>query len=130
MGSIKGVIQETVNETIAKLKKAGLMRDGEKPVTKKTEDLLKKYKDLKVIEHEPGSAADVMLKRIDEALDALQEDEYCGLIEMIYFDNATREECAEFYDVEPVTITRNKKRLLDKMSNILFADEVIKEIFN
>lgn len=126
---VREIIQETVNEAVLKFKKAGLIKDDEKSALKKTEELLRTYKDLSVIEPESGSATEVMLKKVEEAFEALEDDEYCGLIQMIYVDGMTREECAEFYGVEPVTITRNKKRLVEKMKNIIFADDVIKELF-
>lgn len=126
---VKKIVQETVNEAVLKFKKAGLIKDDEKSALKKTEELLRTYKDLSVIEPESGSATEVMLKKVEEAFEALEDDEYCGLIQMIYVDGMTREECAEFYGVEPVTITRNKKRLVEKMKNIIFADDVIKELF-
>lgn len=129
MNVIREAAKETAGETVLKLKKAGLLKDDEKSAFKKTEELLRTYSDLKVINPEPGSATDVMLKKVDEALQALEGDEYCGLIQMIYVEGMTREECAEFYGVEPITITRNKKRLVEKMKNILFADDVIKELF-
>lgn len=126
---VREIIQETVNEAVLKFKKAGLIKDDEKSALKKTEELLRTYKDLSVIEPESGSATEVMLKKVEEAFEALEDDEYCGLIQMIYVDGMTREECAGFYGVEPVTITRNKKRLVEKMKNIIFADDVIKELF-
>ena len=129
MNMIRETAKETAGEMVLKLKKAGLLKDDEKSAFKKTEELLRTYSDLKVINPEPGSATNTMLKKVDKALQALEGDEYCGLIQMIYVEGMTREECAEFYGVEPITITRNKKRLVEKMKNILFADDVIKELF-
>lgn len=125
----RAVIQETVDQTLIKIKKAGLLKDDEKPAFKKTEELLKTYKELKTIEPDPESMSGKMLRKLEEALDSLQDDDYSGLVEMIYFDGATREECAEFYGVEPITITRNKKRLVETLKNIIFTDDVIRELF-
>lgn len=126
---IMEIIHETVNQAVIKLKRASLIKDDEKSAFKKTEDLLKKYQQLKMAEVEKGSITETTLKKVDAALDALKDDDYSGLIEMIYFEGKTREECAEFFNVEPLTITRNKKRLVDSLKNILFADDVIKELF-
>ena len=134
MKDIKSLITEVAEQsaakTVSKLKKAGLLRDGEKQAIKKTEDLLRQYENFKVLEHDPGTPAAVMIEKIETAIDLLQNDDYCGLIEMLYFEHKTREECAEFYGVDPITITRNKRRLLEKIKNIIFADDAIKEIFN
>ena len=126
---IMEIIHETVNQAVIKLKRASLIKDDEKSAFKKTEDLLKKYQQLKMAEVEKGSITETTLRKVDAALDALKDDDYSGLIEMIYFEGKTREECAEFFNVEPLTITRNKKRLVDSLKNILFADDVIKELF-
>lgn len=126
---MKEIIQETVDQTVIKLKRANLIRDDEKSAFKKTENLLKKYKQLKMSDAQKGSITDVTLKKVDFALKTLEDDDYEGLIEMIYFEEKTREECAEFFGVEPLTITRNKKRLVNSLKNILFADDVIKELF-
>lgn len=127
--NVKELIQETVDETIVKLKKAALLQNNEQRVLKKTEKLLKMYNDLKVVDPEPGSATEIMLERVELAFAALEGDEYEGLIAMIYLEGKTREECAEYYGVEPITITRNKKRLLDIMKNIIFSDDTIRELF-
>ena len=47
---------------------------------------------------------------------------------MIYFEGKTREQVAEFYDVEPKTITYNKKRLINILKTVLLADLTVKEI--
>ena len=126
---MKEIIQETVDQTVIKLKRANLIKDDEKSAFKKTENLLKKYKQLKMSNAQKGSITDITLKKVDFALETLEGDDYEGLIEMIYFEEKTREECAEFFGVEPLTITRNKKRLVNSLKNILFADDVIKELF-
>lgn len=129
MEDIKGIIQEAVDETILKLKKAKLIKGDEKTAVRKTEELLKNYRDMKTIPPVKGSAADIMLTKVDEALAALDGDDYSGLIQMIYEEGKTREECAEFYGVEPVTISRNKRRLVERIKNIIFSDDVIRELF-
>ena len=126
---MKEIIQETVDQTVIKLKRANLIKDDEKSAFKKTENLLKKYKQLKMSNAQKGRITDITLKKVDFALETLEGDDYEGLIEMIYFEEKTREECAEFFGVEPLTITRNKKRLVNSLKNILFADDVIKELF-
>jgi DNA-directed RNA polymerase specialized sigma subunit len=41
----------------------------------------------------------------------------------------TREEIAEHFNTSETTISRNKKRLVDRLSAVLFSDDVIYELF-
>lgn len=126
---IKSIIEETVNETVLKLKKANLIRGNEKSALQKTEELLKNYKKLKASNPESESVTGKTIKKVESAIKVFAHDDYAGLIEMIYFKNMTREECAEYFGVEPITITRNKRRMVNELKNVLFADDVIKELF-
>lgn len=69
------------------------------------------------------------IKVIDTALDSLRDDAYFDIIPMKYFESCTREEIAEYFDVDASTISRNKNRLIKILQNKLFSDEVIYEIF-
>lgn len=102
-----------------------------KSAFKKTEELLYNYKLFKVaIElNENTQKAQGIVNLIDNVLEALIDDEYIDLIPMIYFEKLSREECAAYFNVEPITITRNKNRLVNKLKNILFADDAIDEMY-
>lgn len=67
---------------------------------------------------------------VDSALDKIADDPYFELIEMIYFQEKTREEIAEYYNRDVTTIWRNKRRLINQLKISLFSDEVIQELFN
>lgn len=67
---------------------------------------------------------------VDSALDKIADDPYFELIEMIYFQEKTREEIAEYYNRDVTTIWRNKRRLINQLKISLFSDEVIRELFN
>jgi DNA-directed RNA polymerase specialized sigma subunit len=49
---------------------------------------------------------------------------------MWYFENQTRDMIAEHLDVDASTISRNKTRLINELKILLFADEVLKDIFD
>ena len=67
---------------------------------------------------------------VDSALDKIADDPYFELIEMIYFQEKTREQIAEYYNRDVTTIWRNKRRLINQLKISLFSDEVIQELFN
>lgn len=68
-----------------------------------------------------------LLNRIEGALQAISEEEYFEIIPMVYFRRSTREQIAEYFDVEVKTITRQKNRLVNQMGIILFAEEFSSE---
>ena len=69
-----------------------------------------------------------LITKINQALELIKDDPYYSIIEMIYFEGKTREQVAEFYDVEPKTLTYNKKRLINILKTVLLADLTVKEI--
>ena len=66
---------------------------------------------------------------IDDALSKISNDKYYDLIRLRYFEGKTREEIAEYFDVDVATVSRNKNRLINILKIYLFSDEVICEIF-
>lgn len=66
---------------------------------------------------------------IDKALSKIADDNYYDLISLRYFEGKTREEIAEYFNVDVATISRNKNRLINKLKIYLFSNEVIAEIF-
>ena len=72
------------------------------------------------------------LKRIDNALDKIKDDKYFDIIKYKYLNQeerkiSTDEELAEVFNKDRKTITRNKKRLINKLVTILFP-ESLKEV--
>lgn len=130
--NVKNLIDEVTTQTVVKLKKSGLMNASNVSAFKKTENLLKNYNKYKIaIETDPDNTNKTkkLIKIIDRALETIEDDSYYSIIEMYYFEHKTREEIAEFYDVEVKTITRNKSRLVNEMKTVLFSDRTIEEIF-
>ena len=128
MNEINEIIQETVNTTIAKLKLAGLMKDDRQGAFEKTEQLLKNYNQLKKSYSEDGTAKK-FVDIVDKALIELYDDVYYDIIPMMYFEGQSRESIAEYFDTTVTTISRNKKRLIEKLKCLIFADDVIYELF-
>lgn len=67
------------------------------------------------------------LKRIDNALDRIRGDKYYKIIELKYLSNeekeiGTDEKLAEKIGRDQSTITRNRKRLMNKLVTILFPE--------
>ena len=125
---IEKIIEETVNKTVMKLKMSGLMKDNRKTAYQKTEELLRNYETFKKVEDQPHTKKIVTI--IASALYDLQKDDiYYEIIPMIYFEGKTREEVADYFDTTVTTISRNKNRLVNKLKNRIFSDDVIYELF-
>ena len=123
---IKQIINDTVNNTVLKLKMAGLMKNDRKTAYEKTEELLRNYNAFKTSD-QPYTIK--LVKKINGALNMIVNDAYYDVIIMYYFEKKTREEIAEQYDTTVTTISRNKTRLINKLKPILFSDDVIYELF-
>ena len=68
------------------------------------------------------------LKRIDNALDKIRKDSYFDIIQLKYLnteeERKTDEELAVRLEKDRKTITRNRKRLLNKLVTILFPQSL------
>lgn len=123
---VQKIIEDTVNATVLKLKMTGLMKDNRKSAYQKTEELLRNYETFKKSD-QPYTKK--LVKMIDDALESISDDIYYEIIPMTYFDNETRENIAEYFNTTITTISRNKKRLVNKLKVKLFSDDVIFELF-
>ena len=124
--NIDEIIERTVNRTVLKLKMTGLIKDHEKPATAKTEVLLLNYRIFKSSD-QPYTRR--ITGKVETALNGIRSDPYYSIIPMFYFDGISREEIADSFGVTPTTISRNKSRLLQRLTTELFSDDVITEIF-
>lgn len=124
---IKNLIEDTVNATVLKMKMAGLLKDNRRTAIDKLEELLRDYPVLKTIQDKEYTIK--LVVKIEDALDKIKDDPYYDVIEMFYFENRTREYIALEYDSSVTTISRNKTRLLNQLSLMLFSDDVIFELF-
>lgn len=122
------IIKQTVDYTVMKIKLAGLMKDNRQTAFQKTEQILRSYNDMKKSYSENGTAKK-FVDIIDNALETLKDDSYYDIIPMLYFEKRSREDIAEFFDTTTTTISRNKRRLVEKLKVLIFADDVIYELF-
>lgn len=125
---VNEIIQQTVNSTVAGLKLSGLMKDNRATAYQKTEQILRSYNDMKKSHSEKGTAEKFVII-IENALKSLYNEDYYDIIPMTYFEGKSREEVAEYFDTTTTTISRNKRRLVERLSVLIFADDVIYELF-
>ena len=121
------IIDDTVNETILRLKASGIIRDTEKTPQQKTEELLKNYNAFS-LSGEP--AAEKMILQIEAALHMISEDPYYSVITMYYFEGLTREDIADTLNTSVTTVSRNKTRLIKRLSAVLFSDDYIRQLYS
>ena len=127
MEDIRDIISDTVNETVMKLKMAGLMKDNRRSSTEKLEELLRNYPTFKQIKDKEYTVN--LVRKVDEAMQTIEGDPYYDVIRLFYFERHTRESIALDYGCTETTISRNKTRSLNQLKAILFSDEVIFELF-
>lgn len=96
---------------------------------KKCEYLLKNYNSFKLgLELGNDEETKRLFARLDNAMESLRDEEFIGIISMHYFDRLTMERIAEIYDISLVTAYAQKKKMIKKIANIVFSDDVIREI--
>lgn len=94
------LIRETVAETIAELKRAGLLRNLSDVAYSEAAEILRAF-------YREGQTD----KAVASALEEMEKDQYYKIIPLTYSYGYTLEELAEFFGADISTITRNKKRL-------------------
>jgi hypothetical protein len=119
-------IEMIVRKIIAELKAHELISGPVRSEYEKTEDLLKSYNYL-LSSGNPDLLQ--LIREIDNALETISEDPYYSIIPMYYMSGETRESIAGYFETSPRTITRQKKRLVSILANLLFSDSYIKRIY-
>lgn len=127
MKLIDKAAKKAAKQTTLELKLAGLIRDNDKNVFQKTEEILKNYNLFKLSD-EPHTKK--LLAKIEKAMQTIENDPYKEIIKMFYFEDVSREEVAEYFNTSVTTISRNKTRLINKLKVILFSDETVFEIYS
>jgi DNA-directed RNA polymerase specialized sigma24 family protein len=107
-------------KAIKKLKSAGRITYNFSNSFKKTEELLYLY--TKLPEDHPER------KRIDKALEKIQNDDYCDVIASRYFDGLTITEISEIYDCKYQNISKKRNKLIKILAAELFPEDVLKEL--
>lgn len=100
---LESAVKLTVHETVAELRKSGLLSTPDKMAYKVAAQKIQSHFDA----ISAGGQGD---KQIAEAIKEIK-DEYQGILKYYFSDHMTIEKIAEIYDCDPCTITRNKKRL-------------------
>lgn len=85
------------------------------------------YGEMKCAKIEGDANTQTWLKHVEEGLQRLTDEEQ-ATFERLYFDRMTQEEAAEDLYIDPSTISRRKKRIIDYMSMYLFPDEYLTEL--
>ena len=115
---IDEIIERAINRLIGSLQLNSVTGSG--TPLEQTEKLLKLYPSIREVD---TLQAKLATEQIEQAIEALRADPYIKVIPLLYFYQYSREEVAKRYEVSPTTITRQKKRLLVNIKQILF-DEV------
>lgn len=121
---LEKIIQKAADEaaarTVKKLKDAGRITYVFSNSFKKTEELLYLYPKLPADHPEK--------KRIDKALEKIQDDEYCDVIASRYFDGLSIVEISEIYDCKYQNISKKRNKLVKILASELFPEDVLNEI--
>lgn len=98
---------------------------------RKCELLLKNYNSFKLgLELGNDEETKRLFSKLDKAIEFLKDEKFIGIVTMHYFDRLTMERIAEIYDISLVTAYAQKKKMIKKIANIVFSDDVIREILN
>lgn len=130
----KQLIEMTVKQTIAELKRAGLIRENRLDSFKKTERILYEYPKFKKIvteyKFEDMAITPKFVEMIENALHDVSDDPYFQIIELKYFKGWTHEQIAEYFDVQPAAISKQRTKLINRIRAGIFSDDFITELYN
>lgn len=130
----KELIELTVKHTVSELKRAGMIRENRLNSYQKTERALFLYPKMKKIvgdyEIDGLKITQKFIQLIDDALAGISDDPYFDIIPMKYFDGKTHEEIAEYFNVQPAAISKQRKRLINRLRGVIFSDDFISELYN
>ena len=132
--TVKQLIEMTVKQTVAELKRAGLIRENRLDSFKKTERILYEYPKFKKIvteyKFEDMTITPNFVEMIDNALHDVSDDPYFQIIELKYFKGWTHEQIAEYFDVQPAAISKQRTKLINRIRAGIFSDDFISELYN
>ena len=127
-------LQEKLNKLVAEKEKLAKTIIKSKRVVLREENQNYYYTD-ETLENSINELKQLIIKTkaeisfIDKCISELKDDEYYEIISMWYFkgkrEGYTREKIAEYYDCDVDTVTRNRKRLVNKLKFLLFAKDSI-----
>ena len=130
----KQLIEMTVKQTVAELKRAGLIHENRLDSFKKTERILYEYPKFKKIvteyKFEDMTITPKFVEMIENALHDVSDDPYFQIIELKYFKGWTHEQIAEYFDVQPAAISKQRTKLINRIRAGIFSDDFISELYN
>lgn len=130
----KQLIELTVKHTISELKRAGMIRENRLNSYQKTEKVLYEYPKIKKIvgeyEIDGLKITREFVRLIDDILAGISDDPYFDIIRLKYFEGKTHEEIAEYFNVQPAAISKQRKRLINRLRGVIFSDGFISELYN
>ena len=124
--SVDELILKTARAVIAEMKRQGLTKENKLGSFKRTERILYEFPELLKSENEETQK---MCMLINRALERIGNDPYYEIIDLKYFKGWTHERIAEYFDVDVSVISKQKKRLINRLRPIIFSDEFIKELY-
>lgn len=127
-------VHKSIDEEIAKITKKRVIQYAYQMPFNKVEYLLYNYTNFKeaiiLFDDERVSVTKRFISIINEVLDQLKNSEvFYEIIPMKYFQGKSHEEIAEYFHCDVKTIYRQKKKLIERLRNMLFSDNVIKFIY-
>lgn len=129
----KQLIEITVNATVKELKRAGLIRENKLNSFQKTERILYEYPKMKhnveIYQFEGMTITREFVQLIDEALKGIGDDPYFEIIPLKYFEGKTHEQIAEYFDVQPAAISKQRTKLINRIRGVIFSDDFINELY-
>ena len=130
----KELIDLTVKHTVAELKRNGLIRENKLNSFQKTEKALDIYHKLKHISEtykfDDMQVTVDFIRMIDDALESISDDPYFQIIELKYFNGWTHEQIAEYFDVQPAAISKQRTKLINRIRAGIFSEDFISELYN
>lgn len=84
------------------------------------------YGEIKRTKTDGGEKTRAFVARVNAALANLGTEEQL-IIQALYIRQMTQEEAAEAVDCDPSTVSRRKRRALEKLSIILYPDQYLQE---
>lgn len=125
--TINEIIEDTVNKTVEELKKNKIINDFSIDYYTKTERLLQSYNELvKSVRFRNEESS--IISMIDEAIKIISNDPYINIIKLYYFDKKTINEISLLINLDNSTVYRHRKRLVTKLSIVIFGDPAMIEL--
>ena len=114
-------------ETLRKMKMAGLTKERGEVAVKKLERLLFDYPKFITVDGSRKKTTRTILE-IERSLAKIKSDPFYSVIELYYFQRMSMEDIAGTLEVNTATVSRNKRRLLREIAPFIFSDEYIEDI--